>query len=92
MTVRVRLPVSMQGPAAGADELCVPAAGSVSELVEDLELRFPGVKSRLCDERGDIRRFIAVFVNGTDIRALAGEATTLDDGDEVLFILAVAGG
>ena len=61
-------------------------------LIEDLEGNFSGIKERLCEENGDIRRFINVFVNDEDIRFQEGIDTKLKDGDEVSIIPAIAGG
>ena len=91
MRVKVRLLASMRELADDRSEVGA-SAGSIDELIADLERRFPGASSKLCDERGCIRRFIAVFVNDTDIRAMEGQATLLADGDEVTFVPAVAGG
>jgi sulfur-carrier protein len=68
------------------------SAGSVGELIETLEENFPGIKARLCDEAGKLRRFLNFYVNSEDIRFLEGENTTLKDGDEVSIVPAVAGG
>nr|WP_290668866.1 ubiquitin-like small modifier protein 1 [Ardenticatena sp.] len=68
-------------------------ASTIRDLVEALEAQYPGVKARLVDEdRGEIKRFINVFVNGEEIRALQGEDTPLGENDEVSIIPAMAGG
>lgn len=68
-------------------------AGTVRELIEQLEQQFPGVKDRLVeDDSGEIKRFINVFVNGEEIRSLQGEDTEVGDDDEVSIIPAMAGG
>jgi molybdopterin converting factor small subunit len=67
-------------------------AGSVTALVEALEERYPGIKARLCDDSGKLRRFLNIYVNSEDIRFLDNETTTLSDGDEVSIVPAVAGG
>lgn len=68
-------------------------ASTIRDLVEALEAQYPGVKARLVDEeRGEIKRFINVFVNGEEIRALQGEETPLGENDEVSIIPAMAGG
>lgn len=66
--------------------------GSVSELLESLEQSCPGIKARLCDEKGELRRFVNFYVNSEDIRFLEGKQTPLKDGDEVSIVPAVAGG
>ncbi|MCP9887387.1 MoaD/ThiS family protein [Cyanobium sp. ATX 6A2] len=67
-------------------------AGSVAALVEALEGRFPGIRARLCDDSGKLRRFLNIYVNSEDIRFLDNETTSLSDGDEVSIVPAVAGG
>lgn len=64
----------------------------VRELIENLEKSYPGIKNRLFDKNGNLRRFINFFVNGQDIRFLQDEKTKLKDGDEVSIIPAIAGG
>src|SRR5207237_10439699 len=60
--------------------------------VEDLERRYPGLKERICDESGQVRRFVNIFVNGEDIRFLAHLDTPLKAGDELSIVPAIAGG
>ena len=67
-------------------------ASSVDALIDALELHYPGIKGRLCDEAGKLRRFLNVYVNSEDIRFLEHQATPLKDGDEVSIVPAVAGG
>jgi molybdopterin synthase sulfur carrier subunit len=67
-------------------------AGSIDELLQALEQRYPGILVRLCDENGKLRRFLNVYVNSEDIRFLDNQATALSDGDEVSIVPAVAGG
>jgi sulfur-carrier protein len=67
-------------------------ATSVKDLMDRLETNFPGIKARLCDEKGELRRFLNVYVNSEDIRFLDNSATELNDGDEVSIVPAVAGG
>lgn len=91
MSIKVRIPTPLQKLTGGKTE--VPSAGSdVLEMIEDLEKNYPGIKERLCDEKGQLRRFINIFVNDQDIRFVDGEKTKLKDGDEVSIIPAIAGG
>ena len=70
MSVRVRVPTPLRKYTQGADE--VNAQGSnVKSLVDDLEKNYPGIKERICDEAGKVRRFVNVYVNGDDIRFFA---------------------
>ena len=66
----------------------VPVAGAIAEL----QRQFPGIAERLIDEKGEIRRFVNVYVNEEDIRFLDNQATPLKDGDEISIIPAIAGG
>ncbi|MBI4353792.1 MAG: MoaD/ThiS family protein [Candidatus Omnitrophica bacterium] len=91
MAVTVRIPTPLQRLTNGQGE--VQCTGStVNDLLADLEKRHPGVKERICDESGKLRRFVNVFVNEEDIRFLQGDQTAVKDGDEVSIIPAIAGG
>ena len=91
MTVRVRVPTPLRKLTNGVDE--VNAQGNnVRALVEDLERNFPGIKERICDESGKIRRFVNIYVNGDDIRFLQNLETSLKEGDNISIIPAIAGG
>jgi molybdopterin synthase sulfur carrier subunit len=91
MPVRVLIPTPLQRLTHNQGE--VMAEGSdIRELISQLENQFPGVKSRLCDEHGALRRFVNIYINDEDIRFLKGEATPLKDGDEVSIVPAIAGG
>ena len=65
---------------------------SIAELLDSLEEKCPGIKSRLCDDNGQPRRFLNLYVNSEDIRFLQGVDTPLKDNDEVSIVPAVAGG
>ncbi len=91
MTVQVRMPTPLRKFTNGADE--VNAQGNnIRALVDDLERKFPGIKERICDETGKIRRFVNVYVNGDDIRFLQNLETSLKEGDSISIVPAIAGG
>ena len=91
MPVKVRVPTPLRKYTQGADE--VSAQGpSVKAIVEDLEKNYPGIKERLCDESGKIRRFVNGYVNGDDIRFLQNLETSLKEGDAISIVPAIAGG
>lgn len=91
MTIKVIIPQPLQKLTNNIAD--VEANGSnVKELIDDLEKNFPGLKARICDETGKIRRFINIYVNEEDVRFLKQENTSLKDGDEVSIIPAIAGG
>lgn len=74
-------------------EAKVPGTGeTVSELLDALDASYPGLGERLRDEDGQIRRFVNIFINGANVRDLAGADSRLQPGDEVGIIPAMAGG
>lgn len=91
MTVRVRVPTPLRKLTNGADEINAQG-NNVRALVEDLERNFPGIKERICDESGKIRRFVNIYVNGDDIRFLQNLETSLKEGDSISIVPAIAGG
>lgn len=71
----------------------VQANGSnIEEIIADLEANYPGIKERICDEKGNVRRFVNVFINDEDIRFLEDKATVVKEGDEISIVPAIAGG
>lgn len=88
---RVRVPTPLQPITGNLAELDCEA-GSIRELLETMERRHPGVKARLCDADGKLRRFLNVYVNSADIRSLQGIDTPLGKTDEVAIVPAIAGG
>jgi molybdopterin synthase sulfur carrier subunit len=91
MPVLVRIPTPLRRVTNGAGEVHAKAK-DVAELIDDLERQFPGLRERLVEESGELRRFINIYVNEEDIRFLAGKGTGLKDGDEVSIVPAIAGG
>jgi molybdopterin synthase sulfur carrier subunit len=91
MAVTVRIPTPLR-PLTGDRETVSSTGATVRDLVESLEASFPGMRERLCDEGGELRRFVNVYVNGEDVRFLAGLQSSLKEGDEISIVPAVAGG
>ena len=90
METTVRIPTPLRTLTAGQDE--VKAAGAtVSDVIEDLEKRHPGIRDRLLDAKG-VRRFINIYVGEEDIRFLDGLKTQLKAGDHISIVPAIAGG
>jgi len=75
----------------GQGEVEVTAA-SITDLIDTLNAAHPGIKARLCDDSGELRRFVNIYVNEEDIRFLKGKDTSLKAGDEVSIVPAIAGG
>ena len=91
MSITVLIPSPLRKLTGGQDR--VSGDGSrLIDCIEALEARYPGLKERLCDETGEVRRFVNIFVNGEDVRFLQGLDTPLKSGDEVSIVPAVAGG
>ncbi len=91
MAVTVRIPTALRRVTQGQGEVQVEAK-TIGELIDALEKEFPGIKERLVEENGEIRKFVNFFVNDEDIRFLKGKDTELKDGDIVAIIPAIAGG
>ncbi|MEK6727495.1 MAG: MoaD/ThiS family protein [Candidatus Omnitrophota bacterium] len=89
--VKVRIPAPLQKMTQNRPEIEAEAS-NIRELILDLEKQFPGIRERLLDEQGNIRRFINFYVNDEDIRFLKQDETPLSDGAEVSIIPAIAGG
>lgn len=90
MAVKVKIPTPLQRLTNGRDEV-EGKAGTILELISDLEGRYPGLMERIT-EGGKIRRFVNIYVNEEDIRFLQAENTIVKDGDEVSIVPAIAGG
>ena len=91
MSVLVRIPTPMRSITNGQGQVEMEA-GTLSQLVGNLEESYPGFMARLMDENGELRYFVNIYLNGQDIRFLEGLNTTTKSGDEVSIVPAVAGG
>ncbi len=91
MPVTVRIPTPLQKLTQNKGEVKLEVS-NIKDLISKLEEQYPGMKERLCDESGKIRRFINIYVNEEDIRFLKQDATPVKDGDEISIIPAIAGG
>ncbi len=90
-TNRVKIPTQLRTLTEDAPEV-EAQGGTVSEIVDDLEARYPGLKERLMDDSGKLRRFVNIYVNDEDVRFLDGIGTEVPDGARLSIIPAVAGG
>jgi sulfur-carrier protein len=88
---KVRIPTPLR-KLTNNEELVEINANSVGEAITQLQTRYPGIKERLVDETGAIRRFVNVYVNEEDIRFLQNQETPLKGNDEISIIPAIAGG
>ncbi|MGA3172397.1 MAG: MoaD/ThiS family protein [Chthoniobacteraceae bacterium] len=87
----IRIPTPMR-KLTNDQELVQAAGANIGELIDDLEKSFPGIKERLCDQNGNVRRFVNIFLNDEDIRFLDNKATAVKEGDEISIVPAIAGG
>ena len=92
MPITVRIPTPLRKLTNEQDTIVAEHNGTLAELIDVLERDFPGLKERLCDETGELRRFVNVYINGEDVRFLSGLETNIDTGAEVSIVPAVAGG
>jgi sulfur-carrier protein len=90
MAIEVRIPTILRTYTDGAKAVTA-SGGTLAELIDDLETNHSGIKERLIDN-GDLRRFVNVYVNDEDVRFTGGLETSVDDGDQVVILPAVAGG
>ena len=91
MAKNVRIPTPLR-KLTNNEELVEVNAATIGEAITELQTRYPGIKDRLLDENGSIRRFVNVYVNEEDIRFLQNQQTALKEGDEISIIPAIAGG
>lgn len=91
MSVRVRVPSILVSYTGGAKQVEADGA-TLADVLDSLEERHPGIRGRVLDEEGKIRRFVNVYVGEEDVRFAAGLATPTPDGVQVSVIPAVAGG
>ena len=91
MAQTVIIPTPLRRFTEGVETVEVEAA-TVGEIFSQLESRFPGIRARLCEENGDLRRFINVYVDGEDIRFLDRLQTSVGERAEVSIVPAIAGG
>ena len=91
MDISVRIPTPLRRLTNGQDKATLTST-NIKNMVDDLEENFPGMKKRLCDDEGNLRNFVNVYINGEDVRFLNGIDTALKNGDEISLVPAVAGG
>jgi molybdopterin converting factor small subunit len=92
MAVTVLVPSALRGDAGGAARLSIGTDGTVELVLRELVDRWPRLGRRICDERGEIRTFVNVYVDGEDVRRTGGLRTEVSDGAEIQVIPSVAGG
>jgi molybdopterin synthase sulfur carrier subunit len=91
MTIPVRIPTPLRKLTEN-QEVVDAQGGTIRELIDNLELTYPGLKERICDDKDQIRRFVNVYLNDEDVRFLSESETPVKSGDEVSIVPAIAGG
>ena len=91
MPTKIRIPTPLR-KLTNNEELVEVTAATIGDAIKELQSRYPGIEERLVDEKGEVRRFVNVYVNEEDIRFLKNKETPLKDGDEISIIPAIAGG
>ena len=91
MSISVRIPTILRTYTGGASEVTAEG-GTLAEVLDDLEAHHTGIRARVLDDNGEIRRFVNVYVGNDDVRFLDGLTTATPDGSQVSIIPAVAGG
>jgi molybdopterin synthase sulfur carrier subunit len=91
VSVSVRIPTILRPYTGGASEVTIDG-GTLAEVIDALEVAHPGLKARVLDDDGAIRRFVNIYVNDDDVRFAEGLATATPDGTSISIIPAVAGG
>ena len=94
MPISVRIPTPLRKFTGGAESVTADSASgaTVAAVIEDIEGRHPGLKERICDDAGQVRRFVNIFANDEDIRFLKNLDTPVKDSDEISIVPAIAGG
>jgi molybdopterin converting factor small subunit len=91
MPVTVRLPGALRDATGGETKLTA-IAGTLRDVISDIDRRHPGFASRVLDERGAIRSYVNVYIGEDDARSRGGSGASVPDGSEVMVIPAMAGG
>lgn len=91
MAIKVRIPTPLRKITNGSDEVAAEGC-NISEVIENLEANYPGLKERICEADGKLRRFVNIYLNDEDIRFKKNLETELKENDEISIIPAIAGG
>ncbi len=91
MSIVVRIPTPLRRMTGGLDKVEVEGE-SLNGVINAMNQEYPGIRERICDDNGDLRNFVNVYVNSEDVRFLQGLETPTSSGDEISIVPAVAGG
>ena len=88
---QIRIPTPLR-KLTNDQEVVQADGGSIDEIIGSLDRLYPGLKERICDDSGNVRRFVNIFVNDEDIRFMDERATAVKESDEISIVPAIAGG
>ncbi len=91
MSLKVVIPTPLRKYTAGAESVQIEAK-TVQEVLDNLDSKYPGIRSSVCDDKGGLRRFINIYLDGEDVRFLENLATPVTDGAELAIVPAISGG
>ena len=91
MSIVVRIPTPLRRLTNGQDKVDVDS-NTLGGVIDAMNEQYPGIRERICDDQGQLRNFVNVYINGEDVRFLQGLETPTTAGDEVSVVPAVAGG
>ena len=91
MATSIRIPTPLR-KLTNEQEVVQAEGSNIQEILDHLDTTYPGLKERICDEEGNVRRFVNIFINDEDIRFLDEKTTAVKDGDEISIVPAIAGG
>lgn len=91
MSLKVVIPTPLRKFTSGAESVEVEA-GTVQDILDNLDSKYPGFRASICDESGSLRRFINIYLDGEDVRFMENLATTAADGSELAIVPAISGG
>jgi molybdopterin converting factor small subunit len=90
--ITILVPGALRAEAGGESRLSVETGGTLGAVFEEVAERWPRLGRRICDERGQLRRYINVYIDGEECRIMSGLDTPVKDGDEIQVLPSVAGG
>ena len=91
MSLKVVIPTPLRKFTSGVD-LVEVEAGTVQQVLDTLDSKYPGFRASVCDESGSLRRFINIYLDGEDVRFLENLSTPAEDGSEIAIVPAISGG
>ena len=92
MSVKVQIPTPLRGYVENKEEIILEGVSTIEEALNQLHQNYPDLKQHIIDENGELRKFINIYINDTDIRDKDGANSSLESGDDVSIIPSIAGG